>query len=132
MPGNFYIFITISAVKKRRCSYKNQVTVVVSGSIKPDFQTEAEETLKFSTFSKVSNNPISFLNSRPNLVASQISKYIMDNLQPIFKTVLKSELPIASSQYEENFEDYPKQALESMAPRIYKIRFHINNYYFIK
>lgn len=81
--------------KKRRRFCKDKVFMAVLSTSKPCFQSRNTGMPKFSTPSKAFNKPTNLPNSGPSLPTSQVSKYTKDDLQQIFKTVLKAQLFIA-------------------------------------
>lgn len=85
------IFVT----KKRRRPYKDKAFVAALSTSKPCSQSRNIGIPKFSIPSKAFNKPTNLPNSRPSLPTFQVSKYTKNDLQQIFKTVLKAQTFIA-------------------------------------
>lgn len=88
--------------------------------------------LKFLTFPETPNNAICLLNFKPSLAIFQVPKYMENDFQYIFKTVLKVRLPIAHSLDKRTAKSLLKQTFKPSAPDIYKNKSHINFYNFIQ
>lgn len=74
-------------LKEYRCLYKNKASVVMFGPSRLSFLSGNK---KFSALPGVSNKPADHpSNFGSSLTPSQVPKYIKNNLQRIFKTVLE-------------------------------------------
>lgn len=62
-----FLYITISAAKKHRRFYKDQVFVAISSPFKYSFQRRDKETPEFSAFLEIFYDLISFSKFKPSL-----------------------------------------------------------------